>query len=441
MSRFTVFLLIFGLISVCSTTRGLALRSDDWTRFHSPTGVYAVNMPKNYEVTTNRFRTSSGTETDREGRIINSENLISRYDQRPYKKAVKNYIIRLDQLIGPNLKNHDIDELIKKEMMTYILHYRKKDALFLKKEKIKRKAFNGAEMELVYNDPELGGPQGVRIRILFSDNTKLQQIFAGPEYLLQDKWTKDFFDSLYFLQGINKTPGNYQDEWNKQTSPLETFTAWTPPITEPFITAEPEVKFSDAAEVIKITINDPVRHTKLYSHIYGYRLDESLTYQSAEKIVFDRHVARYYKDPKGIQIKRLRDNRYSRIGTEFKHPPSKEEPYLDLVKVQAYFAKNYMVVQELIYSDLLRREPLIYHLGRLFEFHPERAHKVFLKKQAMTKHIENLQNKNKPDDTSQEKIVVPKAVMEDETQEDDAVQEIENQTDSESSDTSEDNAQ
>ncbi|MCF8496761.1 MAG: hypothetical protein K9G62_08895, partial [Alphaproteobacteria bacterium] len=185
--------LCLALLAVLIFVRpAFAAEETKWETFHSPTGVYSVNLPDEYKVETRTFRTAPGTIKDREGRVVNSEEVIARFDQRPYRKAVKNYIMRLDQTIGPNMTIPDVKRAIQKEMVNYINHYRKKGALITRKEILKRKAFWSGEIDLVYEDPELG-VQGVKIRILFSDNTKLQQIFAGPEYLLEDKWVVDFF--------------------------------------------------------------------------------------------------------------------------------------------------------------------------------------------------------------------------------------------------------
>ena len=345
-----------------------------WMKYISPTGIFEVKIPDQNQTRLSELR--NGPQT-----IISSDEIMASIDQRPYKNAVKSYIVRFDQTLSPGLTEEEKARLLERDIEAYVSHYASKGGVLKKRHPRTVRYSKGAEIEISYQDPEFG-PSGIRASILYTDSTRLEQVLTGPERIINAIRSNQFFQTLDIFKGIGEKQGTYEDEWDSHISPLKIFSVLLPHKANPYIPRDPIITSDKNTDKITFIFNDPVRKERIFYNIYGYRTDEALNFADAENLLLHKHVAKHLKIPKGINIQRIYDGEVPIIQTYYKVPRHKKFPFIEVVQLNAMFLNNYMVVQEVVGSRKLVETDFTKNLLKQIEFHPKRAHENLKKSNA-----------------------------------------------------------
>ncbi len=350
-----------------------------WVEYASDSGVFTTKAPEEYESKISEFLVDNKLS-------VSSEEMSALIDYRPFKNVIKGYIVRSDQTIGGGLTDTQIADLLERELNLYEDFYmaygghvrgRKTDGML---------GYPGGELLVTYDDPQLG-TQVVKIRVLFSTSTRLEQIAIVPVETIDAMVNRDFFDSLTFLDGLKITEKTLKFEWEQQVSPLGIFTVNIPQITDPYFPFPPKIQHSTDAEIITLLFRDPVRNEGLYYSVYAYKFNREITNLDIQSLIVNKHVTKHNLKPSDIEIS-ITDERFDPnappaakkkprrrlIDTHFNIPVNKDFPYLQTVKIHAMNEGKFLLVQELVGSQALTHSPFAKVLLKSIDFHPADYH-------------------------------------------------------------------
>lgn len=340
-------------------------KRDGWNWHESESGAFGVLVPEGQKETLTRFRIS-------DKHVLSNSELIALDDQRPYRDIVKSYIVKADQTIGAPFSEKELEKLIEREVATYISHYKTMNGEVLEQKDLIVGGRPAKELFIAFDDPE-HGRQGLRAAFMFSDLTKFQQIYIGPEDSLFIYRNKDFFDSIQIRGGYTVEEGEFAKDWNLHVSPFEIFTVLLPPVSPPYVYAEPASHANERNDVISFAFYDPVRLQQAYFNTYGYRFDKNLTSSDMQQVLMRNHAFQYGINLSNFVFSQGQFGEFPLLETAFYVPPQAHLQNADYVRLRAVFSGNVAVVQELIATQPLAAGPFAEKLLSAVDFHPDRA--------------------------------------------------------------------
>ncbi|GJL84306.1 MAG: hypothetical protein DHS20C02_00810 [Micavibrio sp.] len=368
---------ILALVIIAGLSMGVSIANADdikWILYKSDTGIFDVRAANKFDTKTSSFRID-------DERIANSSTAISVVDQRRFKDTFKSYLIKIDQTIGPALTYDQIETFLNYEIQNYTNRYIDMNAVIKNKE---LKYFNGkpgAELQISYEDPDMGA-RSTRVRILYTDATRVEQSLTGDEHILYGYQAKKFFKTLLIRDGLSYTEGKLGGDWGTHTSPMGLFTVFLPHPAPPYVMKEPRIKAaSKNSELISQTFYDPVWGHKIFYRVHGYKFNQELSMANVKKVLFDKHVSKYKRDSSTFQFTKTPTENHMILETEMNINPPSKALHANFARLRVFFAKNYMVVQEIISTKPLATSTLIDKTMNLIEFHPDKVNEVSQKSQ------------------------------------------------------------
>lgn len=335
-----------------------------WVQYKSDSGIFSVRIPEEHETEFSTFFVA-------DNRAINSEEIYSVVDQRPYRNIIKSYIVKADQTIGGGMNDQETALLLEREMDMLEDFYAAYGGKVISRKTDGFGKMAGGELLISYKDTTVGN-QIVHAVIFFSKSIRMEQILVGPESTLNSLIAKEFFKSLNFTDGVGITTKLLTEAWDPVKSPLGIFTYFQPPIAKPYFTEKPVVKHTKDTEKISMIFKDPVRNQSLYYNIYGYKLAQPLTQNIAEAMMIKGFILRHKANPKGVRINHGTNKLGKKvIDITYNIPSPKEFPFLQTTTVRATYDKDVMIVQEALSSQVLIFSPFAQNLLNTIEFHPE----------------------------------------------------------------------
>lgn len=367
--RLGKFSLLAGILTVglmvFHTGRAIA---EMWVLYESESGIFTSRMPEENESKATEFMVDDALS-------VSSEEVSALIDQRPYKNALKGYIVRTDQTIGAGLNSKQVEVLLERELNLYEDFYVAHGG-DVKNRKVETTMGNRmGELMISYNDPAFG-EQIVRVKVIFSTSTRLEQILIAPADSINSMMTRDYFDSLTFEDGLRVSDKKLETVWNHKMSPLGLFTIGIPPVSDPYMPFEPKIKYSKNAESVTLLFKDPIRNEGLYYNVYGYHFNRNLSVYDAQNLLMKNHVAKHGIKPEYVRVtiddKSDKKRKYYKMFFDIKPPAG--FPYLQSVKINAVTEGQSMVVQEITTSQSLALAPFVDVLFKDLKFHPQHYH-------------------------------------------------------------------
>lgn len=369
---------LLGLLTLSFLAIPVAVHSaeDTWITFQSPSGVYKVRMPEGLKSTSTQFLVD-------DDRAIHSEETSILIDQRPYKNAMKSYIMKFDQTFGPPLTADNVGQLLHQEFQNYINYYSQFDGEVKHQDTEGYDGHWGGNIMISYKDKEFG-QQTIRARILYGDDTRLQQIIIGTDDLMNSFATRDFMDTLHFEPGVSIVKARVREKWMTMESPTGMFTLLYPGNTAPpYFTAPPKASWDDKNEIVAALYHDPVRNENVYFNIYGYQFNTELDFPAVQEIMTKRHINKYRHATKGIRFsKGIGDSKeggmlqYPFMEATYPIKPPKNLPYISNVRLRAYFTGKNMMVMETMTSNALFSSSVVSNLMGFVSFQPTKMHEA-----------------------------------------------------------------
>ncbi len=343
--------------------------ASQWVEYRDEDGIFNLLIPENYKINKKSFRV-----TDQE--VVVSTELTANIDQRPFKNSVKQFIVRADHTFAFPATDEEIPVILESEANKYIDYYKSLGGEVASKRIQVYAGHPGVEIILAYQDPKFG-PQTVQARIIIADFTRFEQIAIGPMEAGFAEETKKFFTSLKLNSGRTKLPGTFEEEWRKIRSPFHLSTVMIPGISPPFVTDDPQFQSNDKVERLTLKIKDPLFNSTMFYSVYGYRFNTMMTAEKVQEILLDRHLKKFKVDIRTVKFGRTNYGKMPVITTTVRFPRPKKYPYMDTIKLVAYYFGNFVTVQELAGSSPHITSPYAKKLLSMFEFHPVSANAKF----------------------------------------------------------------
>lgn len=343
-------------------------REDDFWEYHpSETSIFEVRFPQKYKQRISPLRLNKK-------QIVYNAEIVGTIGDDPDPLNNKTYMVKIDQTFGPAIPEEYLQSLLKREAATYIYSMEKQGGILHFEEDINQNGNIGRELIFTYD--EEGKKQGLRLKLVFTDSSRIQQIMTGPAGAVQSYKTNVFFDSLKVYPGIAKKDGDITKEWTKHESPHGIYTLYLPPEPNSFIVKNFSYKVSDNIERGHIVFKDPMLSYKTTYDIYGYVFDKKLYTEDIVSLLYSKHIAKYSTNltraDLKIETKVFPDRRISYAKLVI--PPPPKQSYATTIYLQAIYRNNFVVVQEIRGDPNYVTSDLMQTISSNIEFHPDQAH-------------------------------------------------------------------
>ena len=335
----------------------------NWIDYNSEDGLLNVTLPDNYRIKRRTMRVDGGE-------VVTSTEITADVDQRPYKELVNQYIIKYDQTLSHSLDEKEISQLIDNEIRRYEQFYQSQGGVVLSNNKGVYRGYPGVEMVISYASPEDKQIQTIRIRIMFTSTTRLEQIVIGKEDEVFSVRNNEYFDTMSFKDGRVYQPGDFNQDWDIVESDLDLFKMRIPFPTPPYFFQRPDRKVGDKAEKISVVFKDPIYRYNLYYNVYAYRLSKPLMAKDVQGVLMDNHLRKLNVNFREMSLAESKIGEFPVISTKMTFPPIKKYPYLYQIWINAYYYGNYLVVQELVGNPTHINSGLARSLMQLLVFTP-----------------------------------------------------------------------
>ncbi|MDH5723557.1 MAG: hypothetical protein OEY94_09585 [Alphaproteobacteria bacterium] len=315
-----------------------------WALHSSPSGSFKVRFPKDHQYKLFPFRISDNF-------IAYSGEILAIHDEKPYKNTVKSYLVKFDQTLGTPLGATQSARLMEQETQKYLIGAEQSGGTILSNEIVDIKGFPGREIHISYDTP--GKREGLRIRIVYTDVARIQQVFSSSDGGLYAYRTNDFFGSIRFADGYGVQEGVLAEDWREFSSPHNIFTMRLPQKNPDYTPDDPKFKTLDNYDSAYMIIQDPVVNKLIYYNIHAYKTNQNVTPEWAHNFLYTDFVKKFVPRASlsSLEVeKKVENDAYGhKIGilqTKLIFDPHPKSPYIDSVLLKLHFLGNFIMVQE-----------------------------------------------------------------------------------------------
>lgn len=358
------------MISISSFPAHSATEEDDdkagWEYHRGPSGAFEVRFPRAFKQKIKSLR------LDKKDVIYSSE-IVATVGENQDPRKNKVFLISVDQTFGDPISTKMVKALLKADLTRYLRSIKRSGGVLRSESDINERGVRGKELLITFNE----GPnkQGMRVKIMYTDVSKIQQVLSGPASSVYAYKSNDFFESLRAYNGRPKQEGSLEEEWEKHVSPLGISTLTVPQAQKPFMDAPLQFQNSNRIEKGMMVITDPILGYKTYYVYYGYEMDKNMDADDIRTLLYSQHVAKYgssvTRESIKLKIKKQPDKTIVYTKMYVNPPPS--APYSDTIYLQAQFKGKYVIVQEVRGSKGHVLSPLMKSIVSLIDFHPDKA--------------------------------------------------------------------
>lgn len=362
---FFLYLFGFGLLGMS----GYALAQKVTWEFHkSLTGAFDVRFPSKYKVKSIPLRIDEKTV------LFRNEIVATVGDGPDGKENQKVFLVKVDQSMGSLLKSKQIAKMLEVDAYKYKKAAQRAGGVMLANDQFTRDGFKGREMYITYGDGE--NKQGMRVKIMYTDISRVEMLLTGPSSSMYAFKSNDFFESLKLYDGPGKIDGTPGENWKEYESPLGLFTLKLPDENNSFTAGPPKFAKEQKKERGRYVFIDPLLSYRTFFNFYGYKIDEKMNFDKVKTLLLSAHVAPYadkvrLEDLK-IDTKTAEDGTYATVTTLVRMRPLEKYPYINTVLLQAIFNDHGVVVLEFLGANTHVDTPLGKTLFSLVKFHPEK---------------------------------------------------------------------
>ncbi len=362
---FFLYLFGFGLLGMS----GYALAQKITWEFHkSLTGAFDVRFPSKYKIKSIPLRIDAKTV------LFRNEIVATVGDGPDGKENQKVFLVKVDQSMGSLLKGKQITKMLEVDAYKYKKAAQKAGGVMLANEQFTVDGFKGREMYITYGDGD--DKQGMRVKIMYTDISRVEMLLTGPSSSMYAFKSNDFFESLKLYDGPGKIDGTPGENWKEYESPLGLFTLILPDADNSFTAGAPKFAKEKTKERGRYVFIDPLLSYRTFFNFYGYKIDERMNFDKVKTLLLSAHVAPYadkvrLEDLK-IDTKTAEDGSYATVTTLVRMRPLEKYPYINTVLLQAIFNDHGVVVLEFLGANTHVDTPLGKTLFSLVKFHPEK---------------------------------------------------------------------
>jgi len=346
---------------------GLQAQAQNWTDYKDEDGIFYVLMPENYKVNKKIFRMN-------EQEVYTSTEATATIDNTDFIDVVKKYAIRYDQTIARSIASNDIPDLIEKDLNKYIKYYESIGGVIRDKELGSFNRRPGGEVIMAYRTED-GKLASTRVRIIYTESTRLEQIYTGPDESMFDHRAKDFFNSLTMKDGRTTYEGDMERVWSDVTSPFELFKISVPNAAPPYVPHDIKTSKNNKVERLSLQLVDPVYDNTLFYNVYGYRFNTLMTMDNVQQVIMEKHLKKFRVDIRKLKFSHASNGAYPVLGTKMHFAAPDAYPYMNTIKLNAYYYGPFVVVQEMVGSNIHVESDVATRMMKRLQFTPVEGHK------------------------------------------------------------------
>ncbi len=339
----TIFLGLITILFVLECGLSTA-QANSWRPYKDEDGIFHVLMPDNYKINRKSFRIND--------RIVIASNKVDAIiDERPYKDIIKTFSVKYDQTFASLIREDDIPDLLTRDINKYIDYYESIGGVIRDKEMGSFNGRPGGEVVFAYKgkDKKL---KSARIRVIYSNTTRVEQVMAGPEDTMFAFTWNDFFKSLNINEGNIVYDGDPQSSWENITSPFALSVVNVPKKSLPYIPQKMQSTHNNKIEKLSLQIYDPVYDNIMFYNVYGYRFNTLMNMHNVQEVLMGSHMGKFTFDTRQLKISQGSAGEYPVLSAKVHFSPPDAYPHMNTIKLNAYYYGPFLVVQELLGSNL-----------------------------------------------------------------------------------------
>ncbi len=362
MSYIRLFFLIVPLLVFSAIPAEAQL--DDWAYLEPEYGAFEARFPKEHTAIERKIRLDE-----------NNESYLSTYSAKVKERGYeKTYLIKLEQKIGDRLSANMIAYALATDTAQYEKMAKSLGGELITEADLTYKEFRGKDLFLTYKDKTTKIKMGIRVRILFTDVSRLYMVVQGPADLSYSYRSNNFFDNIRLFDGRQQLKGNFADSMESYTSPKNIFTLKAPKIGNPFIEKEPEKNETARTDSIRLAYVDPIIKYKTYYSVKSFITDETLTNLQVRALLVEDFIKVYMKNasPTSIRVEEISINDRKIFTAQASIPTTPENPNINFLMLEAHQKDNIVAVQEMAGTAALVLSPFALSTFAAFKFHPLR---------------------------------------------------------------------
>ncbi len=364
----------FMVLGVLVFLHGSAVIADDkpvWEYHRSVTESFEARFPRKYKMRSFPLRVDNET-------ILFQNEIVAVIDNDgDNPKNAKTYVITVDQTLGGTLSSKKVKALLKRDAMKYKKAASASGGKLVSVLDIDDSGFIGKEIYITYGEEDDEYRQGLRVRIWYTDVTRVEMIVSGPAKALYGFTAKSFFESLQLYDGNAKIDGKVGENWVSYPSDFGMYTIRAPEKGHEYVYAAPQfIKVNDGLERGRMIFVDPVLGYKAIYDFYGYKIRDDMDYESVTTLIYSEHVSKYAKTMRreDLKVDRDRTDKYGILTTRLVMRPLEKTPYIRAGVIQALFNDNGVLVLEFLGTPEVAESNLPKALFSQVLFHPEKAY-------------------------------------------------------------------
>ena len=368
-SKARVFLFLSGLVFL-GALGGEAFAQDQdsdkvtWEYHKSITGAFDVRFPSKYKIKSIPLR-MDGTSV-----VFRSE-IVASTGSGDHQKV---FVVKVDQTLSSRLKAKVVKKLLDIDLYKYKKSAQNAGGVLVANEELKIDGFLGRELYITYGDGNK--KQGIRVKIMYTDISRVEMVLTGPASSMYAFKSNNFFESLKLYDGPGRIDGEPGENWVDYESPLGIFTLKLPGKDNTFMKGPPRFTHDGIKEKGRVIFVDPLLGYKSVFNFFGYKVNEKLNFDKVKALLMSGHIAPYATNIRledlNIDTSTAEDGSHGIITTVVRMRALDKYPYINTIFYKVLFNDNGVVVLEYMAAHDYMSTPLPKTVMSLVQFHPEK---------------------------------------------------------------------
>lgn len=365
-----IFFLLISIFTFAAVTAFAKKEKVRWEYHKSVSGAFDARFPSNYKIKSSPLRVDDET-------VLFRVEVTSEIEDEDNPEAPKrNYSIKVDQTLGEVIGSSKIEDLLNRDVFKFKKATKALGAKLESQQDVNIDGFIGKEF--MFSFTENGAEQGLRVKVMYTDVSRVEAVLAGPQPSMYSFKANEFFNSLKLYDGNARIPGKIGEGWAEYVSPLGIFTLVLPDEKNTYALGAPKFVKEEKREQGRFSFKDPVLGHRTFFNFFGYQIQQEKNFGDVKVLLHAEHVSKYLPNFRLEDLKfderMATDGSHGILSTKIRLRGLEKYPYVTAVIIQALFNKDGIVVLEYMGSLAQVDAPLGKTLFSLVKFHPEKSY-------------------------------------------------------------------
>ncbi|MGH1455744.1 MAG: hypothetical protein ACRBDI_03095 [Alphaproteobacteria bacterium] len=339
-----------------------------WERHESITGSYETKFPQKYKYNVFPFQYNDSN-------VAYSAEIFADLEQGENEAEGKTAFIRSVSTLGNELSANRAEKALNSAVERYVFLAKNLKATIIENEEIEHNGFLGRQLYITYvdKDSSVDGKTALRITILMTNYTLIEQVVTGPAIGMYSYKADDFFKSIKLQDGIAKSTTPIGTGWIDIPSKNNTFTIKVPPKNKDYTPFDPVVQSSKTRDRVYYKIKDPITGSVLHYIATSYKLKSKPNKNTINSILTKYHLSKFIDSGlTKLSMKSNENNGVMTMETSVIISPIMSLPYISKLFYEVQIKDNVVLVKEFFSGAYHNDSGIDRTFFKLTEFHPEK---------------------------------------------------------------------